>query len=102
VQPDLSMTKVIKGVASYYDLATVELTKRTKGPQKENKPRKLAMHLCQQLTGAKLTEIASQFNLSNIGSVSFITHQIRKRAAENDLFNREINGLVISIIKKAT
>ena len=63
VQPDLSMIQVIKGVTSHYDILEVDITKRTKGPQQENKPRKMAMYLCQELSGAKLTEIVAQFNL---------------------------------------
>jgi putative transposase len=92
---------VIKCVASYFELAPGEVTKRTKGPQQENKPRKLAMYLCQRLSGAKLHEIASQFSLTNIGSVSFITHQVRKRASEDNVYNREVEALVKSIIKNA-
>ena len=102
VQPDLTMIQVIQGVASAYDALEDDITKRTKGPQQENKPRKLAMHLCQELAGAKLTDIVAQFNLSNIGSVSFITHQIRKRADEDLLLRREIERLTKSIIKQAT
>ena len=102
MQPDLTIIQVIQGVASAYDTLEGDITKRTKGPQQENKPRKLAMHLCQELAGAKLIDIVAQFNLSNIGSVSFITHQIRKRADEDLLLRREIERLTKSIIKQAT
>ncbi|NQZ10250.1 MAG: hypothetical protein HRT35_24120 [Algicola sp.] len=78
------------------------MTKRTKGPQQENKPRKLAMYLYQELTGAKLNDIVTQFNLGNIGSVSFITHQIHKRVDKGVSFGREIERVTKSIIKKAT
>jgi hypothetical protein len=40
------MIQVIQGVASAYDALEDDITKRTKGPQQENKPRNLAMHLC--------------------------------------------------------
>jgi putative transposase len=49
------------------------------------------MHLCQELAAVKLTDIAVQFNLSNIGSVSFITHQIRKNADEDKVFKAELD-----------
>ena len=39
------------------------MTKRTKGPQQVNKPRKLAMYLCQELIGVKLNDIVTQIYL---------------------------------------
>lgn len=42
------------------------------------------------------------FNLGNIGSVSFITHQVRKRANEDGEFKGEIEQLTKSIMKTAT
>ena len=41
------------------------------------------MYLCQELVAAKLADIATQFHLNHLGSVSFITHQVRKRLREN-------------------
>ncbi len=102
VQPDLTMTQVIKGVSSYYNLKQGDITKQIKGPQQENKPRKIAMHLCQELAAAKLADIAVKFNLNNIGSVSFITHQIRENAAKEKAFQAEIDRLIKSIINQAT
>ena len=42
--------------------------------------------MCQQLGGFRLAEIMRQFGLSNIGSVSFITTQIRKKIKESKEF----------------
>ncbi len=41
------------------------------------------MYFCQELLDTKLIEIAAYFNLSHGGSVSFITHQVRKNMADD-------------------
>ena len=65
------MGQVISVVANYFSVTTVDITKRVKGPQKENEASKLAMFFCQELVAAKLTNIAARFHLSHIGTVSF-------------------------------
>ncbi len=57
------------------------------------------MYLCQELSGVTLREIAEYFGLKHIGSVSFITHQIRKEKQENQQFDKTL-GLVIDYIMK--
>ena len=75
-----------------------------KGPQKDNKPRKLAMYLCQQLARAmaKLTDIDTAFQLGHVGSVSFITHQVQKRAKYDVRVRQQVERLIKSIVKQAT
>jgi len=73
-----------------------------KGPQKGNEARKVAMYLAQELRLAKLYEIADYFNLSHPGSVTFITHQIRKQRETDGRFSTKIKKLIKSIIKQAT
>ena len=64
--------------------------------------RKVAMYLCQQLGGYRLAAIRDAFGLSNVGSVSFITTQIRKRIHENPDFAETIQRMKRYVIKKAT
>ena len=64
--------------------------------------RKVAMYLCQQLGGHRLTDIMSKFGLSNVGSVSFITTQIRKRINEQPDFAKTIQRLTHNVIKQVT
>ena len=64
------MGHVIRVVANYFAVTEVDITKRVKGPQKENEARKLAMYFCQELVAAKLTDIAARFHLTNIASNS--------------------------------
>jgi chromosomal replication initiation ATPase DnaA len=101
-QPDLTMQQVTDGVAAYYKTNTKDMLKISRGPQTENLARKIAMYLCQELAAAKLREIADYFNLSHVGSVSFITHQIRQKKRENKIFRRAVEGLIKSHINQAT
>jgi putative transposase len=70
---------VTDGVAAHYRTSPQEIRKITRGPQEGNEARKVSMYLCQELSAAKLTEIADHFNLHHAGSVSAITHQVRKK-----------------------
>ena len=102
IQPDVTMGQVISVVANYFSVSEGDITKRVKGPQKENEARKLAMYFCQELVAAKLTDVAARFHLNHVGSVSFITHQIRQRERENSQFRTQVEGLIKSIVKQAT
>ena len=102
VQPNLTMEAVTEGVAAYYSTNSDEIRKITRGPQQGNEARKLAMYLCQELSGAKLTEIADYFNLHHGGSVSFINHQIRKLNRKDKSFKRNVESLINSLIKQET
>jgi hypothetical protein len=48
-----------------------------KGPQKDRESRNGAMYLCQELAGVKLNDRATNFDVCNMVSVSFTTHQVR-------------------------
>ncbi len=93
-QTDLTMTQIISGVAGFYGVTTEDITRVTRGAQKVNHKRKLAMHLCQELAGAKLVEIAPQFNLSGMGSASHATHQVRQSIKDDDKFKHQVAELI--------
>ncbi len=93
---------MISVVAEYFNVNEVDITKIVKGSQKENEARKFDIYFCQDLVAAKLTDIAARFHLSHVGSVSFITHQIRKRERESSQFRTRVEGLIKSIVKQAT
>jgi len=97
----LSIAHIIRLVAAYYNIEPTILTEVVKGPKKGLLARKVAMYLCQQLGGSRLTEIMRPFGLSNIGSVSFITTQIRKRIKESKEFATVIQRVKRYIIKHA-
>lgn len=98
----LMIERVVQLVSDYYKLDPEYLTRVVKGPQKGLLARKVAMYLCQQLGGYKLSEIMTQFGLSNIGSVSFITSQIRKRLKNDRQLKKQVQQIKDYVIKNAT
>ena len=92
---------VLHGVAAYYKLESTRLMQVVKGPQKGLLARKIAMYLCQQLGGHRLRAIMHTFGLSNVGSVSFITTQIRHRITNEPDFARTIQHIIRYLIKQA-
>jgi hypothetical protein len=102
ILPDLlSIAHIIRLVADYYNVESAVLTAVVKGPQKGLLARKVAMYLCQQLGDYRLADIMRMFGLTNIGSVSFITTQIRKRIKEDAKFSQAIQRVKRYIIKHA-
>lgn len=99
IQANLVIQDVVNGVAVFYGVDADDILKTTRGPQPENQARKVAMYLCQELSAAKLIEIAQHFNLSNINSVSCITHQVRKKIAENQRHKQRVNRIIESLIR---
>lgn len=102
IQPGLTMAQVICGIAKDYDVTEDDITKVVRGRQKENEVRKLAMYLCQELVGAKLADIASQFHLNQGGSASAATHQVRKRVREDSQFRLRVEELIKRMMKQST
>jgi putative transposase len=94
IRPGVTMEEVITAVAEIYKTTEIEITEVYKGPQSGSKARKVAMYLCQELTGATLSEIARVFNLTHPGSVSFITHQIRHRKPQERKLKRLIDRVI--------
>ena len=102
IHPDLTLDEITNSVAKSYGTCTDDIRRVAKGPQKGNEARKLAMHLCQELSGAKLSELAEYFNLGHASSVSCITHLVRKMKHADKGFKRKVDSLIKSIIKKVT
>lgn len=63
---------------------------------------KLVIYLCQQLGEYRLTDIMGEFELSNVGSVSFITSQIRNQSQEDPALAKTVQQLKRYVIKYAT
>jgi chromosomal replication initiation ATPase DnaA len=97
----LSIAHIIRLVADYYNVEPAVLTEIVKGPKKGLLARKAAMYICQQLGGFRLAEIMGPFGLLNIGSVSFITTQIRKRIKASQEFSQAIQSVRKHILKHA-
>ncbi|WP_454063528.1 hypothetical protein [Candidatus Nitrospira salsa] len=85
-----------------YKINTTILTTVVKGPKKGLLARNVAIYLCQQLGSYRLADSRETLGLSNVGSVSFITTQIRKRISESSDFAKTIQQIQRYVIKKAT
>ena len=101
IRPSITMAAIITGVAHAYRTTPDRLTTVIKGPQKGNEARKLAMYLCQELADVQLKDIAEYFQLGHVGSVSFITHQIRMKKRAEKGFAARLNKVIKSIMKQA-
>ena len=100
VHHDINLAAVTQGVGRFYHCSVSELTTATQGKDK-NEKRKIAMHLCQELAGAKLSTLAKYFNLTAIGSVSSATHQVRQERQNDQVFERKVVCIIKSIIEKS-
>ena len=103
VPTGLSITQIVQWAAEHYQINPLEITQVIKGPGKAGRrERKIAMYLCQQLGGHSLASIMKKFGLSNVGSVSFVTSQVRKTRADDSEFAHELEQVKSFIIKQAT
>lgn len=98
----VAIKHMIQLIAEFYHLEPIKLTQVIKGPGKGLLARKVAMYLCQQLGSYSLNDIMIQFGLTNIGSVSFITSQIRNKINKDRQFDRQIQNIKMYIIKNVT
>jgi putative transposase len=96
IQPNLTMDAVILVVANFYQVDINTILTSAHGRVKENRPRKVAIHLCQELTGSTMGKIAKVFNLGHYRSVSFITHEVRMRKQKET----KLKGQLQAIIKR--
>jgi REP element-mobilizing transposase RayT len=102
IESKISKDLIVNTVAHYYATDKEKIVKKVKGRIEEFEARKVAMYLCQQLSGDYLVDIANYFNLSNNGSVSFATSNIKKKRSQNKRFNKTIEKLIGLIVSKAT
>jgi len=98
----LTIEQIIMSVAKFYNFEYEHLTQIVKGPDKGLMARKVAMYMCQQLGGYQLDEIMTHFELSHIGSVSYITSQIRKNIRNDREFEKHVQNIKSYIMKNAT
>jgi hypothetical protein len=57
------------------------------------------MYLSQELSAARLVEIADYFILNHYGAVGFTTHKIRQHKKSAPQLDRKLSGLIKGFIK---
>ncbi|NOU52150.1 hypothetical protein HG263_16600 [Pseudoalteromonas sp. JBTF-M23] len=102
LQPELTISDVVNAVARFYHCPISQITSVIKGPSKGFEGRKVAMYFCQELLDARLADMALFFGLGHGGSVSFITHQIRKRRNDDKQFAKRLSDIFEHIMKQVT
>ena len=78
------------------------ICQRAAGRKSELEARKVAMYLCQELSGKFLKDIAIFFNLNHIGSVSYNTSTIRRKRNENKKFGKKLDKIIKLIHEQVT
>ena len=66
IQTVFPIESVVEGVSHYYKTTIENLRTVVRGPTKGNEARKVAMYLCQEISAAKLVDIADSVSKHNL------------------------------------
>jgi REP element-mobilizing transposase RayT len=100
INPKVCMSTIVKTVASDYGVETKKILVKTLGRQSNFEARKVAMFLCQELTGEYLKVICQYFNLNHIGSVSYNSSKIRQKNREDKKFSKKLDRIINKVAKQ--
>ena len=87
------LPEVLRKVAVHYGIAISELQVAKRGKGSKNLPRWIAMKLCQEVSGAKLIEIATVFNVGHYSTVSQTIGRLNNLLNEDAHVKRSFNVL---------
>ena len=102
IKQPLTMKIIVEIIAKFYDQNVNIICQRAAGRKSELEARKVAMYLCQELSGKFLKDIAIFFNLNHIGSVSYNTSTIRRKRNENKKFGKKLDKIIRLIHEQVT
>ncbi len=89
-----SIADVVKVVCDCYQLTEKQIYTVRRGRGAENRPRKLAMYLAQQIGGYRLGDIADTFGLKHYGGASNAIYMIKQAMREDSKFKRKVNTII--------
>jgi REP element-mobilizing transposase RayT len=89
----IAMKTIRQAVALYYGITELELVTTKRGKGRKNIPRWVAMKLCQDLGGARLGEIAGDFNVGHYSTVSQTIGRLNRLMVENRTINKDYKVL---------
>ena len=98
----LSIEQIVAYTANYYQQSVEQIRELRKGRDSQSKARRFAIYLCQHLGDHRLRVIKDYFGLGHIGSVSYITSNVRREIKLDVDLKKEIDTLVDYIINNAT
>jgi len=87
------MKKVVEAVAKYFKVSEKSIYQASRGPSSKNVPRWIAMHLCQELSGVTLQDIAKRFGLKRYGTVSTTVGKLKNEVEIDPKIARAVNTL---------
>lgn len=83
IHPPVAMSDIIDSVATHYQIATDDILRTRRGKGARNLPRWIAMKLCQEVGSARLTDIATKFNVGHYSTVSQTIGRLNKLMRED-------------------
>jgi putative transposase len=102
INQPIPMSTIVKIIAAYYKVSIDTVIQRAAGRKSGLESRKVAMYLCQELSGKYLKEIAEYFNLNHIGSVSYNTSTIRQKRKTDKSFGKKVDRIIKLIHEQVT
>ena len=87
-----SMDEVIATVAGVFDVTQASIVRTTRGGA-NNVPRWVAMHLCQEVCGCRLVDIAKYFGLKRTGSIPTTMGKLKRLMGEDNKLMSIVNEL---------
>ena len=89
----VNLKTIVERVASAYQVPVKEICVAKRGNGVDNTPRWIAMKLCQEVGGAKLTEIGKMFNVGHYSTVSQTIGRLNVLMSEDVDVTRDFNML---------
>jgi chromosomal replication initiator protein len=93
----VSIEKICKAVADYFDIPLNDLIKKKSRGQEILVPRQAAMYLIRELTAASYADIGRFFNNKHHSTVMNSIDAVKKRMQKDSGFNKVVHGLINSI-----
>jgi len=87
------LPSIIQAVARHCDVTVHSVLKAKRGKGTRNVPRWLAMKLCQEVGGAKLTDIAKMFQVAHYSTVSQTISRLNRQFTEDTEIKETFNML---------
>ncbi len=85
------MSEIVQAVAIHFDVSLDSLLKAKRVNGRKNVPRWLAMKVCQEVEGARLSDIAKEFHVDHYSTVSQtisrLNRQLKEDTGTEQIFN---------------
>ncbi|MCW8839495.1 MAG: hypothetical protein OQK96_00830, partial [Gammaproteobacteria bacterium] len=97
VQPRPGVAAIVSAVVSHYGLSEEEIWRSRRGKAVQTPARSVAMYLCQQAGGMRLSDIAKVFGLSGYAGAGSTIRSIKQRLRGDKGLERDINSIMLDL-----